>query len=394
VAATPVKSATKRPRDRKGDIAGAASRLFWAHGYPQVGIDDVAAEVGITGGAIYRHFAGKQELLARTVGDSVDALEAAVAAGDLDACVAALAALSIERRELAVLLQREARHLEEPVASEVAARMEATSDVLAKQLRAVRKDLNAGQAALLVQSALAALSSPTYHTTSLARPKAEQLVGAMGRVVLDHALPKRRAHRSVAPAAAGRNGSVRQRATRRETLLGAAIQLFAHDGYAAVRMEDIGAAAGIAGPSIYQHFAGKSDLLVAALTRAAEALQLGLSKAFAAGGSPDEVLGLVVESYVDAGVSHTDEIRVLLLETLGLPDADQHVIRRLQGGYVAEWLDALHQARPELSDAEARFLVHGVLSIVNHYVLQGGAPDLRDTMAALGRAVLATEVAP
>ena len=49
---------------------------------------------------------------------------------------------------------------------------------------------------------------------------------------------------------------------RRSQLLAAAEQLIADRGFLAVRLEDIGAAAGVSGPAIYRHFAGKEALLV------------------------------------------------------------------------------------------------------------------------------------
>ena len=53
----------------------------------------------------------------------------------------------------------------------------------------------------------------------------------------------------------------RQKSDRRARLLAAAEQLMAERGYAAVRLEDIGAAAGVSGPAIYRHFASKEALL-------------------------------------------------------------------------------------------------------------------------------------
>lgn len=45
---------------------------------------------------------------------------------------------------------------------------------------------------------------------------------------------------------------------RRFQLLAAAERLFAERGFLAVRLEDIGAAAGVSGPAIYRHFPTKS----------------------------------------------------------------------------------------------------------------------------------------
>ena len=54
----------------------------------------------------------------------------------------------------------------------------------------------------------------------------------------------------------------RQKSDRRSQLLTAAEHLIAERGFLAVRLEDIGAAAGVSGPAIYRHFTGKEALLV------------------------------------------------------------------------------------------------------------------------------------
>ena len=51
----------------------------------------------------------------------------------------------------------------------------------------------------------------------------------------------------------------RQKSDRRSQLLAAAEQLIAERGFLAVRLEDIGAAAGVSGPAIYRHFTGKGS---------------------------------------------------------------------------------------------------------------------------------------
>src|SRR5690606_41239088 len=70
----------RRPRDRKAQIVTAAADLFHQHGYHTVTMDQIAGAVGITAGALYRHFRNKQELLARTVDDGLSAFETAVRA--------------------------------------------------------------------------------------------------------------------------------------------------------------------------------------------------------------------------------------------------------------------------------------------------------------------------
>ncbi|MGH2929244.1 MAG: helix-turn-helix domain-containing protein, partial [Solirubrobacteraceae bacterium] len=63
----------------------------------------------------------------------------------------------------------------------------------------------------------------------------------------------------------GPNRRSRLKSDRRVQLLSAAERLFAERGFLAVRLEDIGAAAGVSGPAIYRHFPNKESLLVGLL---------------------------------------------------------------------------------------------------------------------------------
>ena len=60
----------------------------------------------------------------------------------------------------------------------------------------------------------------------------------------------------------------RQKSDRRSQLLSAAAHLMAERGFLAVRLEDIGSAAGVSGPAIYRHFP-KEAMLVELLVESA-----------------------------------------------------------------------------------------------------------------------------
>src|SRR4051795_1460736 len=66
-----------------------------------------------------------------------------------------------------------------------------------------------------------------------------------------------------------------RRRSRREEILEIAVGLFAERGYHGVSMDDVGAAAGITGPALYHHFAGKEAMLAAALYPVSEGLLAG-----------------------------------------------------------------------------------------------------------------------
>ena len=62
-----MKELTQRSRmkaERRSQLVRAASRLFAERGFHAVSMEDLAAEAGVSGPAVYRHFASKEALLA------------------------------------------------------------------------------------------------------------------------------------------------------------------------------------------------------------------------------------------------------------------------------------------------------------------------------------------
>src|ERR1700712_1904402 len=69
-----------RPEERRLQILAAAADLFGARGYDGGSVDAIGARIGISGAAIYRHFARKQDILValldQAVSRALDDLEA------------------------------------------------------------------------------------------------------------------------------------------------------------------------------------------------------------------------------------------------------------------------------------------------------------------------------
>lgn len=57
----------RRPEARPAEIAGAGLRLFCERGYRGVTVDDIARAAGVTKGAVYHHFGGKDDVLVAAV---------------------------------------------------------------------------------------------------------------------------------------------------------------------------------------------------------------------------------------------------------------------------------------------------------------------------------------
>ena len=132
---------TRTPRTgtgaRRGQLTAIAAGLFARDGYHNVTVGDIAAAAGLSGPAIYRHFPGKQAILAEVVRsgfDEMSPLLAADLAGTSDPAERLrrmyrdLAAFVIRRPEFGVMWRREYRHLAPQDAADLAKRMGEATD--------------------------------------------------------------------------------------------------------------------------------------------------------------------------------------------------------------------------------------------------------------------------
>lgn len=158
----------------------------------------------------------------------------------------------------------------------------------------------------------------------------------------------------------------RRRRSRREEILEIAVALFAERGYHGVSMDDVGAAAGVTGPALYHHFAGKEAMLAAALNPVSENLLAGgRARVAERPDDPEGTLAALVEFHVDFALNNPAVIALHLHELDRLPEEPRREIRRLQRLYVEEWVAILIALRPELSPMEARVLAHGAFGLMN-----------------------------
>jgi AcrR family transcriptional regulator len=177
-----------------------------------------------------------------------------------------------------------------------------------------------------------------------------------------------------------------RRRSRRHEIIEIAVGLFATRGYYGVSMDDIGAAAGVTGPALYHHFAGKEAMLVAALIPVSEQLLAGGRERIAEHqGRPRTALAALVDFHVDFALANPAVIVLHLHELDRLPDQPRRQIRRLQRTYVEEWVRTLIALRPELSAGEARVLAHATFGLMNSTPFLGGEVD-RHRRAELLRA--------
>lgn len=112
----------KRIRDpqRGARILEAARKLFSEKGFHAVSVDEIGAAAGATGAAIYRHFSGKEELLATLFDAAQDRYLIAVPdrqddpLQELDELVARHLEITLENRDLATIWAHETKALTGP----------------------------------------------------------------------------------------------------------------------------------------------------------------------------------------------------------------------------------------------------------------------------------------
>ncbi|WP_328605632.1 TetR/AcrR family transcriptional regulator [Amycolatopsis sp. NBC_00345] len=347
-----------RPRNRRALIVAAAGDLFVRDGYSRVAMSDIAEAVAIGPSALYRHFRGKQELLGAVVLDAFTTIREAVD-GSADVC-GTLADTVLDHRGLGVLWQRECRHLDPDEREKLVAPLVGLASWLAGVLRDRRRELTAEESGLLAWTVLGALMSVSFQRVELPREEYVGLLREVVTAVVDVDLSG--APAAVASAAVVSASSGPDSDSRREVLLDAAIRLFAERGFDGVAIEEIGAAAGIAGPSIYHHFASKHELLLTAMLDGAEQLNLGLAKALEQP-SPDAALRELLGSYVGYSLTHHAVVEVLVAEVAHAPE--RHRMRQAQHDYIAAWVRLLRETRPDMGPQEARVRVQAVLTVVN-----------------------------
>lgn len=382
----------RRPKDRKASIALAAAELFCARGFHNVGIEDIAKAVGITGPAIYRHFATKQAVLTAAVEELVTAFaETVAAAADhadpatrLDAAMGAIVRYTLDRRPVARLYQWEGRHLPGDERTRLAERFDTAVHLLRDLLLGSRPELSKLDAATLVTAALSVVASPSTHRANLARASAERTITACVRSVLTADLPvpdggRPRDHRPAQLALL----------PRRERLLAEAVHLFHERGYHQVGIADIGEAAGINASSVYAHFASKAELLAAAYYRATSRLELATATALVDAGTPAEALRRLVDTYVRITFEGADLTAVYVSESENLPAADRHELRVAQRRHVDTWVGLVAEAADGEAPAAIRFRVHAALNIVTDLARSPGASVTEARTAALVHRLLA-----
>ena len=173
---------------------------------------------------------------------------------------------------------------------------------------------------------------------------------------------------------------------RAQRIVDTAIELAAADGFAAVRLRDVAASAGVALGTLYKRFASKEEILVAALEQESEKLLARLGKRQPEGTDPNERVGNLFDS-MTRGLTRKPNLARALIRSIA--SGDPHVaskvisfhamitgltVATIRGEAASEW-------RGEASEAQrtaAMILQHVWFASLVGWA--GGQPDVQATI--------------
>jgi AcrR family transcriptional regulator len=376
---------TRRTTERKSDIVIAAAELFGERGFADVGMQEIAERVGVTAGALYRHFPSKDAVLEAVLADAVGAfLQAAEFHASVDATELPVRAVLRESAQL--VLERPAevatyvreRHR---TAGRVRSDLERREAMLFRRwsdvLLASQPGLSMSDIVIRQQALFGVLSSLALRSGGLAQPRMRTAVND-GLVALATAEPL-----TSVPDALPSVRTWQPPAPRREQIITAAVRLFAAHGYHGVTMDDIGDALGMSGPSLYEHFSGKADILVDAFDRAGAYVIAGASRALASATSAADAVDRLITSYVTVVFDHVDLCVVTSREGAALPPSEQPRLVRQRRDLHEQWSVLLREIRSDLSPSDARALTRSSVALILA-IARGrrrGSPSVNATVA-------------
>jgi AcrR family transcriptional regulator len=179
--------------------------------------------------------------------------------------------------------------------------------------------------------------------------------------------------------------------------MAAAERLVAEKGYLAVRLEDIGAAAGVSGPAIYRHFPNKEALLVELLVGISTRLLAGATDVVSHAADPASALDGLIDFHLDFALGESDLIRIQDRDLGNLPANAKRQVRKAQRQYVEIWVHVLRQVNESLGEEQARLMAHATFGLLNstpHSLKPGTTKAAEASSRAVLRAMTVAALTP
>lgn len=358
----------RRPKNRRAQIAGAAASAFGSLGYHGVSMEDIASGLGISSAALYRHFPSKyalfrEELLrvGQALADSVhlpESMAEATPEQRLGRVIDALIGVTASNRSSVALVRWEERYLTDEDRAHLDELQTGVLIALGTELALLRPELTVDDRRVLVATLVSVVTSIADHHATLPPKTLTALLSAACRDVAGAELPAPRADDPVPEVEIPES-------FKHELLLRKAVDLFHARGYPNVSVEDIATATGLSAASaVYRFYRSKGDLLAAAFRRAADRVSSAIGPAVSATNDPEAALVSLIDQYVDGSFAERSLTFVYYTEFQHVPPEERTSLRNIQRVSVAEWARLLCEVRPDLSAAQARFLVHAAFALV------------------------------
>lgn len=384
-----------RPSNRKELILAAAAGRFRDQGFHDVGMADIAEAVGIGPSALYRHYRGKQELLVAVLDGGLTAFEEAIGgAGDWHDCVRRAAEVAFDDRAFGRMWDRDRGVLSTGERAAFRERINGMAGALAARLPQA-PGVTDPQRSTIAFAVLALLWLPARRAPGLPVSEQRRALICVAEAMVTDGLDRLAARAQLPRPQEGEGARPAERpalpVSRREALLIVATDQFARYGFPNVGLEDIGQAAGIAGPSVYNYFDTKVDIVVRILSRAADALWLDLDRVLHLSPDPVAALDGVVTGYVEFATGHPALMRVVTAQPGNLPEPAQQVVDQRSREYAKEWVALVSQVRPDLPDRHVAFVVRCAIDVINgtNYLHRIRGDAVTADIVDLARAVLA-----
>jgi AcrR family transcriptional regulator len=357
----------RRPKDRKAQIARASADAFGSQGYHAVSMEDIAARVGITPAALYRHSSSKYDLFRDAVlGLSQMLVDTTAFADDstdddpaetLQALTSALVDSTIANRAAGGLYRWEARYLKDADRAVLVHQLKVVNHRMQGPLMNLRGKLTSNQRWTLSSAALTIIGSITDHSNPLAASDIRTVLCTMANDVMAAELPAGRRRAAPEPLAVGAEAGMY------EHVLYESVRLFYENGYRNTSMEDIASAVGIQASGLYRSFPGKADILALAYRRAADQHSSDTAAALSRTSDPEAALDEVIDEYLGRVMEWPDLPYVYYTERQNVPDADLRVLETIEHSTMDAWARLVTAARPEMKIGAARYAVSAALAL-------------------------------
>jgi len=362
----------------------ASAELFADRGFVSVGIDDIAARVGVTGPAIYRHFESKDILFAAVLEEAMrnfaSALEGATKdpSYTLESVAQAIASEIADNPEAITAYLHERWRLDRPSPSMLKTERRAHL-VWNRAITKYKPDLEKFRVELRQRALVGALALGARYHGGVSRSRLEELFVASGVAIMN-------AERRVANPGSDSSLVPRWRPadTRRDAILHAALALFRARGVRDVGIDEIGVAAGISGPTVYYYFKNKAQVVLDAFDQAGERVFAGVNDALSAGTSPRSVLDRLIRSFVAIAMDSVDLNVLTSREGDAILSGEIQRFRRRGRAIRDGWASVLEEVRTDLTEAEVRLLVRMVFPLIQNAAdAAEGHGDLTDEIVGI-----------